>query len=223
VAVRQKAKSAPITVELDWESTRGPIHLVVRASLDDWKKLLSVNDKVRSWIFESIVNEARDKVETSAGNLPRGLSRDEFCFVQKMKRAALFTSDIIKNYSKTGFYRKLVKKFGPKISSRGKKRRPKPHELTAFVLDQIFAKEKIKNLIRRSWAEDPDNFRRTYLDLSKVKKDTSPYFWTVIYTLLALTEFKPYIKKRKDPLEVFQLFFKEKSYLLGLNFVSRRK
>ena len=48
MAVRQKAKSAPITVELDWESTRGPIHLVVRASLDDWKKLLSVRRLVKS-------------------------------------------------------------------------------------------------------------------------------------------------------------------------------
>ena len=214
MAVRQKGKRGPVTVERDWEGNQGPIHLLVRASLDDWKKLLSVNDTVRSWIFEGIVDEAKAKVETSARNLPRGLSRDEFNFVQKMKRAAIFTSAIIKNYSETSFYKKLVEKFGQTISSRGKKRNPKPYELTAFVLDQIFAKEKIKYLIRRNWAKDPDNFRRTYLDFSKIKKEVSSYFRTSIYTTLVLTEFKPYVRKRRTPLEIFQLFFKEKSYLL---------
>jgi hypothetical protein len=218
MAVHQRGKKGPVTVERDWEGNQGPIHLLVRASLDDWKKLLSVNDTVRSWIFEGIVDEAKAKVETSARNLPRGLSKEEFNFVQKMKRAAIFTFAIIGNYSETNFYKKLVEKFGQKMTSPGKRRKPKLHELhklTAFVLDQIFAKEKIKYLIRRDWAKNPDNFRRTYLDLSKLKKEIPSYFRTCfIDTIIVLTEFKPYIKKSKNPLEAFELFFKEKSYLL---------
>jgi hypothetical protein len=215
MAVRQKGKKGPITVESDIESPRGLIYLYVRASLDDWKKLISVKDPVRLKIFNDILFEVEDKVRDSAKNLPRGLSREEFNFVQKMKRAAIFTSAIIGNYSETDFCKKLVRKFGQKMTPRGKKRKPKLHELTAFVLDQIFAKEKIKYLIRRNWAKNPDNFRRTYLDLSKLKKEISSYFRTCfIDTILVLTEFKPYIKRSENPLEVFKLFFKEKSYLL---------
>lgn len=169
MAVRQKGKKGPIPVEDDWD-WEGPIHLLVRASSGDWKKLISLPKAQRVGFLESILDEARDKVRDSDRNLPRGLSREEFNFVQKIKSIAPFVHDIIKTFPE--FYKKLVEKFeeerGPLLKGfRGKKGKPKVNELTAFVLDKIFAKEKIKYSIRRNWAKNPDNFRRTYLDWVK--------------------------------------------------------
>lgn len=217
MTVRQERKNGPVTVENDFESPKGPVHLLIRAPLNDWKKLLSFNDTVKLRIFRWALFEAEDKIENSVRNLPRGLSKDEFNFVQKMKRIAILTSGLIQDYSKTDFYEKLVKAFGGPIpgGSRGKWKNPKPHELTAFVLDQIFTKEKKKFSIRRNWVDDPANFRRTYLDISKMKKDTSSYFKTCyIKRSLLFEEFKPYIRKSENPIETFKLFFKEKSHLL---------
>ncbi|MGA2957954.1 MAG: hypothetical protein ABSF48_19780 [Thermodesulfobacteriota bacterium] len=186
MAVRQKKKRGPITVESDYESQQGSIRLCVRASLDDWKKLISVPEMERWAIFNNIYYEAKARVKTSDRNLPRGLSRDEFDFVQKMKLIALFTSEIIRSHSDTDFHKKLVEKCGQNINPRGKKMDPKIHELTAFVLDQIFAKEKIKYSIRRNWAEDPDNFRRIYLDWSKAKKTLTSILWDNQRTLASI-------------------------------------
>jgi len=229
MVVRHKSKRGPITVEADWDwdwgDLQGPTHLLVRASLDDWKKLISLPEGFQDAVFRRILSEAKDEVKTSDRNLPRGLSRDEFDFVQKMKLIALFTSEIIRSHSDTDFHKKLVEKCGQNINPRGKKRDPKIHELTAFVLDQIFAKEKIKYSIRRNWAEDPDNFRRIYLDWSKTKKNFEFYFmgqpkdfgfYFMIHTATVCDEFKRYIERSKKPLEVFDLFFKERSYLMEM-------
>jgi 2-succinyl-5-enolpyruvyl-6-hydroxy-3-cyclohexene-1-carboxylate synthase len=229
MAVRQKKKRGPITVESDWDwdwkDQQVSIHLLARASLDDWKKLVSLPEGLQDGVFRRILSEVKSKVKDSDRNLQRGLSRDEFNFVQKMKLIALFTSEIIRSHSDTDFHKKLVEKCGQNINSRGKKSDPKIHELTAFVLDQIFAKEKIKYSIRRNWAEDPDNFRRTYLDWSKVKKNFDFYFmgqpknfdfYFMIHRGMVCDEFKLYIKRSENPLKVFDLFFKERSYLMEM-------
>jgi hypothetical protein len=217
MTVRQETKKGPVTVENDFESPQGPVHLLIRAPLNDWKKLLSFNDTVKLRIFRWALFEVEDRVENSSRNLSRGLSKGESDFVEKMKRIAFVTSFLIKNYSETDFYEKLVKAYGgPQPGgSCGKWKNPKPHELTAFVLDQIFAKEKKKFSIRRNWVDDPANFRRTYLDVSRIKKKTTSYFMFWINTCGLSDEFKPYITKSENPIEVFKLFYKEKSYLLN--------
>jgi len=230
MVVRHKSKRGPITVEADWDWDWGDqqvsIHLLVRASSEDWRKLVSLPVGVQDGVFHKILSEVRSKVKDSDRNLPRGLSRDEFDFVQKMKLIALFTSGIIKNQSGTDFYNKLVGEYGVKIGGHyGRKSNPKIHELTAFVLDKIVAKEKIKYSIRRNWTEDPDNFRRIYLDWSKVKKHFEFYFmgqkkdfgfYFMIQEAIVCDEFKRYIERSKHPLEVFNLFFKERSYLMEM-------
>jgi len=225
MAVRQKSKKGPITVEADWDwrDLQGPTHLLVRASLDDWKKVILLPRAQQDGFFQTILSEAKAKVRDSDRNLPRGLLKEEFNFIQKMRLIALFTSGIIKNCSGTGFYKRLVKECGQIIGGhRGKRRDPKIHELTAFVLDEIFAEEKKRYSIRK-WADDPDNFKRTYLDWKRAKKTFDPYlrqsrkdfgFYSMIQDAIVCQEFKRYIKRRKPPLKVFELFFKERSYLM---------
>ena len=230
MAVRQRTKRSSITAENDFASPQGPIHLLVHASLDDWKKLLSLTDNVRLNIFNSILQEGKDRIKSSARNLPRGLTKDDFGFVQRTRLMAHFTSKIIRSYSGTDFYEKLIENFQEETGAHtggkeARERKPTVTELTAFVMSQIFAKQKKRYSIRGDWVEDPDNFRRIYLDWSKAKKSFDFYFmgqkkdfsfYFMLQEAIVCNEFKRYIERSENPLKVFKLFFKEKSSLMKM-------
>ena len=108
------------------------------------------------------------------GNPPRGVHKKTWEFTQKMKIRAPYTFAFIDYWLNRPqekwprSIKKIVSEFEEKMASysplSGKKKRPKVHEVTAYIMEREYGKERRKCKPKSNpWTDDPEGFKKTYI------------------------------------------------------------
>ena len=149
-------------------SSREDLTLEISASPDTWRTLY-----IMSFVKpEDIVSMIRNLSKATFDYISAKAGREDF--VDKMKRYAAYV------YCWTEYWLKkpqdewpeplkeLVRKLD-KDARHGRKERPKPRRVTAYVMEKDFGKEREKYHLRK-WTRDPEAFGRTFISNNKYAK-----------------------------------------------------
>lgn len=208
-----KEKHRRLSIKVDRMSPKGNIRLKILGTQGDFNNLSNLKPEEKKEIFDEVINKAIIQIIKNRREKPRGPFSQDQDFTGIIKRLASYThyilKELLKSQPESKFVQGLVKEYEKKHKSynpkSGKKKKTKPHELTAFILDRYFGKEaKKRGLI--GWPEDPNHFRRTYI---KVERLSVPRYRSHLNylrnTVLSLIKFLG----DDDPFLIFQWFYDE--------------
>lgn len=210
-----KKKIRKVSIKIDRQTSGGNVNITILGLPDDLSILTHLKDEEQLEMFDEFISKAKTRLLRTFKK-PRGKFKDAVGFNSRIKRLATYSYFIIKNLLKNHFEikftKQLVEKFekesdqGVVYSHSGKKIKPKPHEITAFILESIFGKEREKYGLK-PWTDDPENFKREYVEWVRFKSQSKQF----------QSRFKSLIRKFRDythcpgvsknSLKAFQLIF----------------
>ena len=159
-----------IPIKINYPTPRGDVELKILALPKDLQVFTRLDSEEQSKIWEEFVYQARLRAGSQFFKKPRGRYIDTRGFTSRVRVLATDTysivRDLVKNHSRTRFLENLVKEYNKKYNpySRDPERfKPKPHEITAFIIESIFGKERERFGIKE-WTDDVESFRRIYID-----------------------------------------------------------
>lgn len=178
---KSRTKKSPFLIEETFPPPHENVKLIIIGSLDDLNDLggdYSENPEELGKLFLNhfigggvwgIINRF------GFGNPPRGVHKRIWEFTQKMKIRAPYTFGLIDYWLKRPQekwpepIKKVIKAFEvfSIVPRSGKRKKPKAHEVTAYIMERDFGKEREKNNPSSNlWTDDPDGFKKTYISRS---------------------------------------------------------
>jgi hypothetical protein len=153
---------------------REDLTLEISASPDTWRTLYIMSFAKPGDIVSIIRNLSKATYDYISVKPGRGIDRGREDFIDKAKRYAAYV------YCWTEYWlkkpqdewpeplRELVRKLG-EYAYHGRKERPKPRRVTAYIMERDFGKEREKYGLRQ-WTKDPEAFGRTFISNNKYAK-----------------------------------------------------
>ena len=185
--VKPRTKKFPYQIEESFPPPHENIKLIIIANDDDLTRLgtdyqenpeklgeLLLNHFIAPGVWE-IINRF------GMGAPPRGIHKTTSAFIQKMRICAPYTFFLIDHWLKRPqekwprSIKKVIGEFDQKkpsnLSRSGKRKKPRAHEVTAYLMEKAFGKEREENNPASSpWTKDPDGFKKTYILRSNLTK-----------------------------------------------------
>jgi hypothetical protein len=192
----------------------GNIRIGLSTSLKGWLILSCLNHESFSLVIQDFINEAFTRIEVRSffRNLPRGVHKDRDKFVERMRRLATYTYHLLRGLMKNPsgemkeFAENLIKEFEKKPRSQGvAPEKALAHRVTAFIMEEIFRKERRKHGLVR-WTDDPDNFRKTYINVERLR---SRFYKSRLEKLSINFKEITQLPFGKDPLAAFRVWFSD--------------
>jgi hypothetical protein len=181
--IKPRAKKFPYRIEETFPPPHENVKLIIIANSDDLLNLGTDYQENPEKLGELLLNhfianglwEITDRFGT--GKPPRGVHKQTWQFTQKMKIRAPYTFGLIDYWLKRPQekwpkpIKKVIKEFEDEMSSfaprSGKRKKPKAHEVTSYIMERHFGKEREKNNpASNPWTEDPYAFKKTYISHS---------------------------------------------------------
>lgn len=152
---KRKRTKRGLEIEVDGSflSPFGNVKLAISASPDDWKALRNLYVENPELLLESLYQKfLRPEFYESVVKPPRGIHSKRWNFNQKIKETAPFTYSLVdyclgkKQEDWPMTFKEVVKEYEAEElgspSYYGKKLRVKAYELTAFILEKAYGKER---------------------------------------------------------------------------------
>jgi len=207
----EKSKGRKIPIKIDYPTPRGNIKLKVLGLPKDLYIFTRLDAMERSKICHEFISLARIRTRTLVFKKPRGRYKDSRSFTSRMRVLATETYPIVRhlleNRSQTQFVRNLIKEYQKEYNPHSRepeKFEPKPHELTAFIMESIFGNERKKFRIKE-WTEDVENFRRTYITTGILR--TRDYKRNQEFLLRSFECSLQEAGDNENPLKAFRIFY----------------
>ena len=147
---------------------RKDLTLEISASPDTWRALYIMSFAKP----EDIVSMIRNLSKATFDYITAKRGREDF--VDRMKRYAAYVycwAEYWLNKPEDEWpepLKELAKKLS-KYTDRGRRERPKPPRVTAYIMEMDFGKEREKHHLKK-WTKDPEAFRRTFISNNKYAK-----------------------------------------------------
>jgi hypothetical protein len=149
-------------------SSRENLTLEISASPDTWRTLY-----IMSFVKpEDIVSMIRNLSKTTFDYISPKPGREDF--VDKMKRYAAYVYCWAEYWLKKPQHewpeplKQLVRQLS-KQTYHGRRERPKPPRVTAYIMEMDFGKEREKHHLKK-WTKDPEAFGRAFISNNKYAK-----------------------------------------------------
>jgi hypothetical protein len=212
---KEKKKIRRVSIKVDRQTSAGDLNITILGLPDDLSILTHLKYEEQLEIFKEFISKARARLPRRF-KMPRGKFKDAVHFTPLVKRLATYSyfiiKDLLENHSEIKFTKKLVEKYEKENEQNiiyphdGKKLKPKPHEITAFILESILGEEREKYKLN-PWTDNPGNFRRIYIDWVKFKSQSKQFQSRLNSLLREFRNYTHYPEVSKNPLKAFQLIF----------------
>ena len=200
----------------NFRTSDGTIGIAISTTQKGWIILSNLNYEEWLEIIRDFINEAFERVEVKSffRTLPRGMHKGRKEFEEAVRRWATYTCHFVDNLLKDpspeikGFIKKLIKEFEKdpqniEYSRKGKKKKPKAFKVAAFIMEKIFKGERRRHGLA-PWAGGADDFRRTYIDLRRLRVR---FYRTHLKNLSKSLRSIIDLPLGEDPLVVFRIWF----------------
>ena len=148
--------------------------LEISASPDAWRTLYIMSFAEPEAIVKIIRNLSKAAYDHISVGPGRGIGKGKEDFVNKVKRYAAYVYCWAEYWLKKPQdewpepLKELVRQLS-KYTYQGKRERPKPPRVTAYVMEMDFGKEREKHHLRK-WTKDLEAFERTFISNNKYAK-----------------------------------------------------
>lgn len=200
----------------NFRTPRGTIRITISTPQRGWIILSNLNYEEWLKIIRDFVGEAFGRIEVKSfyRDLPRGMHKGRKEFEERVRRLASYTcyfvDYLLKNPSSEmkEFAGNLIREFEKdphniERSRKGKKKKPKAYKVTAFIMENIFKRERRRHELA-PWARGADDFRRTYIDLRRLR---AGFYGTRLKNLSISLRSIIQLPLGEDPLAVFRVWF----------------
>lgn len=173
--IKQRNKKSILTIEGKFPSPYENIKLKISAFPDDWYNLIyeffGKPKHIEKPIFDYLKTVFDQVLNHILAERPRGVHSSMWEFTHKLKVRTAYIFCLLEYWLKKPEENwpesiKNAVKETPKIVGQHRKgiRKPKIHEITVYIIERDFGKEREKNNPKSNpWTDDPENFRKTYI------------------------------------------------------------
>jgi len=177
---RPRYKNSPLSIEETFPPPHENVKVIIIAHLGDLSDLAIDYYETLEELGKIFLNHFLDRAcyeivtRFGLGKPPRGVHKKTWEFTQKMKTRAPYTFGVVDYWLKKPqekwpkSVKKLINEFEDQLPTYaplfGRKKKPKAHEVTAYIMERNFGKERAKNKpTSNPWTDDPEAFRKTYI------------------------------------------------------------
>jgi len=202
----------------NFPTSRGTIGIAISTPQKGWIILSNQTFEDRLKFIHDFLSEAFDRIEVRSfyGTLPRGMHKGRREFEERVRWLASYTWYFVDNLLKNPrpemkeFAENLIGEFEKdpqKIehTKKLKKKKPKAHKVAAFIMKNIFERERRKHRLA-PWGGSEDDFKRTYIDPRRLR---SRFYRTRLKNLSISLRSIIQLPLGEDPLAVFRVWFSD--------------
>jgi hypothetical protein len=168
----KKSNKAPLAVTETFPFPFESIQLKISGTPDAWFRLYALSAKpkeLRSFLYVHFVAPA---VRHLVVKRPRGAHKFRAEFINKIKNLSGYNYSLLEYWLKRPEeewpkpIRKVIRDFEKNETSyshSGQRLKLKAHEITAYIMEKRFGRQRKTYKIPNPWTDDPESFRRTYI------------------------------------------------------------